>query len=533
MDSMSMSEARPMGRRQASLDDILVLGRPPKNDDDHFVHPATVKSKVRKIKPLNLLSKTKHILTGRERDKKLDRERARALSASAGDVAAPGAAPELPGAASEPDLRQSEQTSPFRRWTTGSGAGSSYRHHHDPRAMYNKQISEGAAPAVPGAGGVARWSLGLEQLLADPAGAAAFAHFLSKEFAAENIRFWWSCEQYAAAPESGRAALAQEIWSRHLAEKAPEPVNVDAAARRATELRMHQTPAPQDLFQQAQKQIFNVMKFDSYPRFLRSGVHAECARADLRGLPAPYAPRATQPDPPTPTKLKKSASNASERRRSGGSLLPWRLRAASRDRAPDQAPITDLVKSNMSGQCSLCRVVLPDGASSVVGVDAALTVRRLVERLLQRLNLPCPNYDVIVRDDQGECSTIDPSQPSTVLSGREAVVERRCVVRVEVAGKVVAVRCRPQRRAAHVLRPVLRRYLPRASRYRLLRDAAPLPLDTPVQELDGARLLILEIPGGEEVTEVECELSADDELDSLSEMALRLHDDNADAQVTY
>ena len=40
---------------------------------------------------------------------------------------------------------------------------------------------------------------------------------------------------------------------------------------------------------QAQKQIFNVMKFDSYPRFLRSGVHAECARADLRGLPLPYA----------------------------------------------------------------------------------------------------------------------------------------------------------------------------------------------------------------------------------------------------
>ncbi|XP_047985746.1 LOW QUALITY PROTEIN: regulator of G-protein signaling loco [Leguminivora glycinivorella] len=534
MNSMSMSE-RPMGRRQASLDDILVLGRPPKNDDDNFVHPATVKSKVRKLKPLNLLSKTKHILIGRERDKKLDRARARALSASAGDVAAPGGEQELPAAASEPDLRQSEQTSPFRRWTTGSGAGSSYRHHHDPRAMYNKQISEGAAPAVPGAGGVARWSLGLEQLLADPAGSAAFAHFLSKEFAAENIRFWWSCEQYAAAPESGRAALAQEIWSRHLGDKAPEPVNVDAAARRATELRMHQTPAPQDLFQQAQKQIFNVMKFDSYPRFLRSGVHAECARADLRGLPAPYAPRATQPDPPTPTKcfdveqLKKSASNASERRRSGGSILPWRLRAGSRDRAPE-APITDLVKSNMSGQCSLCRVVLPDGASSVVGVDASLTVRRLVERLLQRLNLPCPNYDVIVRDDQGECSTIDPSQPSTVLSGREAVVERRCVVRVEVAGKVVAVRCRPQRRAAHVLKPVLRRYLPRASRYRLLRDAAPLPLDTPVQELDGARLLILEIPGGDEVTEVECELSADDELDSLSEMALRLHDDNADTQ---
>lgn len=32
---------------------------------------------------------------------------------------------------------QSEQSSPFRRWTTGSGAGSSYRH-HDHRNMYTK-----------------------------------------------------------------------------------------------------------------------------------------------------------------------------------------------------------------------------------------------------------------------------------------------------------------------------------------------------------------------------------------------------------
>lgn len=49
-------------------------------------------------------------------------------------------------------------------------------------------MSEGSGPVGAGGGGVARWSLGLEQLLADPAGAAAFAHFLAKEFAAENIR---------------------------------------------------------------------------------------------------------------------------------------------------------------------------------------------------------------------------------------------------------------------------------------------------------------------------------------------------------
>ncbi|KAL4708027.1 hypothetical protein ACJJTC_014547, partial [Scirpophaga incertulas] len=241
----------------------------------------------------------------------------------------------------------SEQSSPFRRWTTGSGAGSSYRH-HDHRNMYNKQMSEGSPSGGAASGGVARWSLGLEQLLADPAGAAAFAHFLAKEFAAENIRFWWLCEQYSVTEDANkRLKLANEIWQRHLADGASDPVNVDAAARRAVELRRSQQPLPRDLF----------------------------------------------------TQLKKSASNASERRRSGGpSLLPWKLRAPSKDRE-ERPPPTDVVKSSQSsGQCSLCRVVLPDGATSVVGVDANVTVGQLVERLMMRRNLPTKGYEVLLRD---------------------------------------------------------------------------------------------------------------------------------------
>lgn len=51
------------------------------------------------------------------------------------------------------------------------------------------------------------------------------------------------------------------------------------------------------------------------------------------------------------------------------------------------------------GACALCRVVLPDGATSVVGVEAALSVRRLVDRLLTRRNLLCAHYDVLLKDN--------------------------------------------------------------------------------------------------------------------------------------
>lgn len=39
---------------------------------------------------------------------------------------------------------------------------------------------------------------------------------------------------------------------------------------------------------QAQKQIFNLMKFDSYSRFLKSGLYKDCVNRDMRGQTLPY-----------------------------------------------------------------------------------------------------------------------------------------------------------------------------------------------------------------------------------------------------
>lgn len=63
------------------------------------------------------------------------------------------------------------------------------------RAFVSQQLSDGGRQGssdnnTSGSwGGVARWSLGLEALLADPKGVAAFSEFLEKEFANENIRW--------------------------------------------------------------------------------------------------------------------------------------------------------------------------------------------------------------------------------------------------------------------------------------------------------------------------------------------------------
>lgn len=67
------------------------------------------------IKPLNIIMKTRYMLTGKEKDKEKLEARRRAFSASAGDVCnadtgsdGAGADESLSAAASEPDLRDSQ-----------------------------------------------------------------------------------------------------------------------------------------------------------------------------------------------------------------------------------------------------------------------------------------------------------------------------------------------------------------------------------------------------------------------------------------
>lgn len=101
------------------------------------------------------------------------------------------------------------------------------------------------------------------------------------------------------------------------------------------------------------------------------------------------------------------------------------------------------------------------------------------------------------------------------------------VLRVSVAGRAVAVRCRPSRRLRHVLRPVLQRYWPDLGSHRVLSAGVPIHPDTPVDELDGARVQILE---DDTTSTPPVTITRDEDGDSLSDLALR-PDDLDDNQV--
>lgn len=322
-------------------------------------------------------------------------------------------------------------------------------------------------------------------MLGDVYGVHAFAEFLKMEYSAENIYFWTACERYKQLAIAGeRYREAQNIFQRHLEVGAPEPVNVDS---RATSKTLEQLNAANpDLFEAAQKQIFNLMKFDSYARFIKSGIYKQCLDAEMKKQPPPYPENRVLeaalftnlvgPSPNTsPTKLKKSLSNAEDRRRK--SLLPWhrKTRSKSKDRNEKEASNNNNDNNIYSSRSSLssfdavlsaesadnqrsqlCRVILPNGATTIVQTRATETIRELVERLLEKRGLTYTCFEVIVSGSNKPC---DLERMSMEIAGKQVNIEQRVTFKLDLPNKkIISVKSKPEKILGEVLRPILHKY---------------------------------------------------------------------------
>lgn len=122
---------------------------------------------------------------------------------------------------------------------------------------------------------VRRWSFSLRELLQDNAGKEHFAKFLSKEFSGENLKFWLAVQELKALPIRRVANRAKDIWKEYLASDAPSPINIDAASRELTRVKVESGTADRYCFDQAQAHVYHLMKSDSYSRYLRSEMYKD------------------------------------------------------------------------------------------------------------------------------------------------------------------------------------------------------------------------------------------------------------------
>uniref|UniRef100_A0A8C0FNU9 Regulator of G protein signaling 14 n=1 Tax=Bubo bubo TaxID=30461 RepID=A0A8C0FNU9_BUBBB len=122
--------------------------------------------------------------------------------------------------------------------------------------------------------------------------------FLKKEFSAENVYFWQACERFQQIP---LAQEARRIYDEFLSSHSVSPVNIDKQAWIGEDMLATPMLHPTRVLSRhiLPLQIFNLMKFDSYTRFVKSPLYQACLRAESQGQPLPdLRPHSRSSSPP-------------------------------------------------------------------------------------------------------------------------------------------------------------------------------------------------------------------------------------------
>uniref|UniRef100_A0A671W7D0 Regulator of G protein signaling 12a n=1 Tax=Sparus aurata TaxID=8175 RepID=A0A671W7D0_SPAAU len=422
------------------------------------------------------------------------------------------------------------------------------------------QSSLNSNGSLPGAGShrgfpeqrVASWAGCFERLLQDPVGVRYFSEFLKKEFSEENILFWQACEYFSHVPATDKKQLSQragEIYNSFLSSKATMPVNIDSQAQLADDVLT--SPQP-NMFKTQQLQIFNLMKFDSYSRFLKSSLYQECMRAEVDGrpLPDPYQ----IPCSPAPSKHSASSDRSTlstpkkeaRKQRSGRSLnedsrdesadkkrgmfFSW-SRNRSFGKGPKKKEIGDInlgekliinngrreSQGSLSSGTSLematsvsagkiesdnrhsvwerspknCSVVLPDGSCSSITLRPGASIREVLQDLCQSIGVNIAAVDLFL---VGGEKPLVLDQDCMTLSSRDLRLEKRTLFRLDLVpiNRSVGLKAKPTKPVTEVLRPVVAKYGLHLSDLvaKISGESEPLDLGAPISSLDGLRVVL-------------------------------------------
>uniref|UniRef100_A0A8C6U814 Regulator of G protein signaling 12a n=1 Tax=Neogobius melanostomus TaxID=47308 RepID=A0A8C6U814_9GOBI len=388
------------------------------------------------------------------------------------------------------------------------------------------QSSLNSNGSLPGAGShqeqrVASWATCFERLLQDPVGVRYFSEFLKKEFSEENILFWQACEYFSHVPATDKKQLSQkagEIYNSFLSSKASMPVNIDSQAQLADDVLTSPQPA---MFKTQQLQIFNLMKFDSYSRFLKSSLYQECLRSEMDGLPLPDPYQI--PCSPAPSKHSASSDRSTlstpkkvlgqdgRKQRSGRSLnedsnesadkkrgifFSWSRNRSfgkgpkkkdigeinlgqyhwgSNGRRESQGSLSSGTSLEMATSCSTgkielenrhsvwdrsprqCSVVLPDGSSSSITLRAGASIRDVLQDLCQNIRINIAAVDLFL---VGGEKPLVLDQDCMTLSSRDLRMEKRTLFRLDLVpiNRSVGLKAKPTKPVTEVLRPVVAKY---------------------------------------------------------------------------
>jgi hypothetical protein len=109
----------------------------------------------------------------------------------------------------------------------------------------------------------------VERILQHPELRKPFQHFLEQQFCSENLHFYLAVEEYRKVPDVERSSIAKSIFERHFTPNSIEPVNIDNSTAKTIKEAVMCGQFGGDLYDVAQYQIFHLLKYDCWPRFLQ------------------------------------------------------------------------------------------------------------------------------------------------------------------------------------------------------------------------------------------------------------------------
>ena len=118
-------------------------------------------------------------------------------------------------------------------------------------------------------------SVPFDQILRDATFLIEFRHFLKSECSQENLDFWLAVESYRAMKTKNkckRLLEGKKIYRKYLAPGSVFEINVDIFHAKMIAAELNLTEITPEIFDCAQKEIYLLIKRDSYPRYKQSCV---------------------------------------------------------------------------------------------------------------------------------------------------------------------------------------------------------------------------------------------------------------------
>ncbi|KAJ8266005.1 hypothetical protein GJAV_G00124810 [Gymnothorax javanicus] len=383
-------------------------------------------------------------------------------------------------------------------------------------------------------GKVASWAVSFERLLDDPTGVRYFTAFLKSEVSMENILFWQSCEKFQQIQAHQKEELATEarsIFDKYLSDSAFHAVNIDEKAR-VTESDL-QNPTP-DMFCKAQQQIFKLMKFDSYTRFIRSQLFQKCMLADVEGRPLPglgpgfkilgTAQNTTFNCLNSENKKNKVQSEKysllqmeAERKRRGQEYRAewdrgdqqrglWETKLFDRSfsatqsdtqRGTPRSANLDVGQALRRQPEKYCCVFLPDGTASLTPARSGVSIRDMLGVVCEKRGFALEDVTIYLQEKDKQPLILD--QDSSVLREQQVFLELRVkfVVEIVFTGNKMGIEAKSSKTLQEALSTVLLNHGLRAQETVVTMSGSrePLKMDMPVFPLANKTLFLDRVKG--------------------------------------